>query len=376
MSSNFDIKGLGYRINFHRHRLGLTQSMLADKLHVSFQAISSWEKSASLPDIENLCQLSSVFGVPLDDLLRGEPQGPTLMIGVDGGGTKTEFVLFDQTGMVYKRVRLSGCNASLVGIEQTLKILMQGIDTCLDEKPDAVAAHVGIAGPKLDVVLKKLSERYPQMKISVISDGVNAFKSAIGDFALICGTGSIIITPQEKGYRRIGGWGARFGDPGSAYNFGRAALQYGFAYEDGIQDESLLYDLLIKKTGFSVLRPSVDGLDVAYIASLSAVVFDAFAKGSKHAADIIRKEMSELALLLDSAFPKGGRAVLCGGIMEHHASVLIPMLKEYLKSPIEFILPALPPIYGACVACCDEMGISIDESFEKKFSFNYLAKIE
>ena len=366
MSNNFDIKGLGGRINFHRHRLGLTQSVLADKLHVSFQAISSWEKSASLPDIENLCKLSSVFGISLDDLLRGEVQSQILMIGVDGGGTKTEFVLFDQTGMVYKRIKLSGCNASLVGIEATLKILMQGIDACLDEKPDVAAAYVGIAGPKLDVVSKK---------ISVSSDGVNAFKSAVGDFALICGTGSIIITPTENGYRRIGGWGARFGDMGSAYNFGRAALQYGFAYEDGIHDASLLYDLLIKKTGFSALRSSAGGLDVAYIASLSVVVFEAYAKGSKEAADIIRKEMRDLALLLDSAFSRGGRAVLCGGIMEHHAPLLLPILKEYLKSPIEFILPALPPIYGACVACCESMGISVNEEFEKSFSFNYLAKI-
>jgi hypothetical protein len=55
--------------------------------------------------------------------------------------------------------------------------------------------------------------------------------------------------------------------------------------------------------------------------------------------------------------------------------LLLPILKEYLKSPIEFILPALPPIYGACVACCESMGISVNEEFEKSFSFNYLAKI-
>ena len=70
MYNKFDIRGLGEKIFFHRRRLKLTQAQLAEKLHVSFQAVSGWENSATLPDVEKLCKLSCIFGVSLDDLLK------------------------------------------------------------------------------------------------------------------------------------------------------------------------------------------------------------------------------------------------------------------------------------------------------------------
>ena len=135
MYNTFDIKGLGERIRFHRQRVGLTQTALAEKINVSFQAISGWENSVNLPDIENLCNLSTVFGISVDELLRSKScVDEQFMIGIDGGGTKTEFVLFSSEGKVLKSFRLSGTNASLVGLDATLSILFQGIDICMGEK--------------------------------------------------------------------------------------------------------------------------------------------------------------------------------------------------------------------------------------------------
>ena len=371
MSYSYDISALGKKIHQNRHRLGLTQASLAEKLHISFQAISGWENSTSVPDLENLCKLSEIFGVELGELLKSEKDMLPLMIGIDGGGTKTEFALFDTSGHVYKRVRLSGCNASLVGLEQTLNILTQGINACLDENPNVVAVFVGIAGPKLDIINQTLSERYPKMSIVVRSDGVNAFCSGVGDFALICGTGSIIITTDENGYRRIAGWGARMGDSGSAYNFGRAALRHALAYEDNLTSHSPLYDILLKKLNTERVRTAFSALDVPGIASLSVAVFEAFENGCEVSAKIIDDEMKELAWLLDSAFPHGGVAVMCGGVMEHRSNILFPILKKYLASEFELTLPTLPPIYGACVACCKEQKISIGDDFESNFSQSY-----
>ena len=49
--------------------LGLTQQALADKLGVSFQAVSKWEKGISVPDIQLLMKLSEILGVSVNDLL-------------------------------------------------------------------------------------------------------------------------------------------------------------------------------------------------------------------------------------------------------------------------------------------------------------------
>ena len=48
----------------------LTQDALAEKLHVTRQAISSWECGTTLPDVENLCNLARVFNVTVDELLQ------------------------------------------------------------------------------------------------------------------------------------------------------------------------------------------------------------------------------------------------------------------------------------------------------------------
>lgn len=55
-----------------RKTKGLTQEQLAQQLYVTRQLISKWEQGKSLPDIENLKKLASIFEVPLSDLLDDE----------------------------------------------------------------------------------------------------------------------------------------------------------------------------------------------------------------------------------------------------------------------------------------------------------------
>ena len=47
----------------------MTQMELADKLGISFQAVSNWERGNSMPDISKLPELAEIFGVSLDELL-------------------------------------------------------------------------------------------------------------------------------------------------------------------------------------------------------------------------------------------------------------------------------------------------------------------
>lgn len=52
-----------------RKALGLTQQNLADRLHISFQAVSKWENSTAYPDIELLPRLAAILGTTVDALL-------------------------------------------------------------------------------------------------------------------------------------------------------------------------------------------------------------------------------------------------------------------------------------------------------------------
>lgn len=62
---------IGERIYDLRNRNNMSQGNLADKLDVSRQTISKWENNMCLPEAEKLLQLSEIFGVSTDYILKG-----------------------------------------------------------------------------------------------------------------------------------------------------------------------------------------------------------------------------------------------------------------------------------------------------------------
>ena len=76
---------LGERLIQLRAKAGLSQDTLAEQLGVSRQSVSKWENDASVPDLEKLVKLSGVFGVSLDELVKGEgpdSAAPVVKVGV------------------------------------------------------------------------------------------------------------------------------------------------------------------------------------------------------------------------------------------------------------------------------------------------------
>lgn len=55
-----------------RVKIDMTQEKVAEKLNVSRQTISNWERGKSLPDVISLIKLSDLYQMSLDDLLKGE----------------------------------------------------------------------------------------------------------------------------------------------------------------------------------------------------------------------------------------------------------------------------------------------------------------
>lgn len=68
----FDTIKVAKRIRDGRNAKNMTQMELADKLGVSFQAVSNWERGASMPDISKLSDLSEILSISISDLLGSE----------------------------------------------------------------------------------------------------------------------------------------------------------------------------------------------------------------------------------------------------------------------------------------------------------------
>ena len=68
----FDMNQVGANICKFRKSIGITQMDLADKLGISFQAVSNWERGISMPDISKLNELSVLFDISIDEILGNE----------------------------------------------------------------------------------------------------------------------------------------------------------------------------------------------------------------------------------------------------------------------------------------------------------------
>ena len=60
----------GMKLQSLRKEKGLSQEALAEKLHVSRQAVSKWESGAGYPEMDKLILISDLFGVTIDYLIK------------------------------------------------------------------------------------------------------------------------------------------------------------------------------------------------------------------------------------------------------------------------------------------------------------------
>ena len=65
---------IGKKLKEARLNKDLTQEVIAEKLNVSRQTISNWENEKSYPDIISVIELSNLYSISLDDLLKGDDE--------------------------------------------------------------------------------------------------------------------------------------------------------------------------------------------------------------------------------------------------------------------------------------------------------------
>lgn len=308
------------------------------------------------------------------------------VIGIDGGGTKTEFVLATEDGIVLRSVKLAQSNPNDIGIQKCCDVLSEGIDMLLEHSPSVCSIFAGIAGcatgDNAQRVENFLKEHYPGIEIGVDTDGVNVLScntNAADCMALICGTGSVLFA-REKGIKyRVGGWGYLFDEAGSAYDIGRDAVRAVLAQLDSMGTETVLTELLATemKTDIWSALGKLYREGKAYIASLAPIVFEAYTMGDRVAMEIVQKNAERLALLVETAMKQyqcGNQVVACGGLIEHYRDILIPYMKKELTEKVEFLIPDVPPVFGACVEGCRRVNLLPDRGFCKAFSRSYSSR--
>jgi len=157
------------------------------------------------------------------------------VLGFDGGGTKTECVLMDESGALLARTRSGASNAVNTGAETSAAALaeagLQALRSAAKPPSDVAYILAGISGagePTLQAQIReRLQPNFPKAAIMIISD-LPLLLAAVGEIpsvVVIAGTGSSVLgrTSPLK-LARAGGFGPIIGDPGSANDIGRRTV--------------------------------------------------------------------------------------------------------------------------------------------------------
>lgn len=177
------------------------------------------------------------------------------VLGFDGGGTKTECVLMDETGAILARSRSGASNAVNVGSKASAAALAEAGSEALRlaKKQPANVAFIlaGISGagePAVQAEIKShLQPSFPNASVVITSDLPLALAAAgeIPSVVVIAGTGSAVLgrTSPLK-LARAGGFGPIIGDPGSANDIGRKTVARCFQKFLNNEDSPLTDEIL------------------------------------------------------------------------------------------------------------------------------------
>jgi glucosamine kinase len=294
-----------------------------------------------------------------------------IVIGVDGGGSRTRAMVADETGKEIvtveggpSAVRPGAAEHSAEVIAATVRDALAACDMT-HVVPKVLC--VGVAGVGRDAereaLWQALMSRDLAEDVVVHPDAMVALDDAFGDGAgllVISGTGSVGYGRGPAGaFARCGGWGPLCGDEGSGAWIGRRALSIVTASYDGREPESLLTGAILTAAEVNEVADLVGwaaAATPATLATLAPVVLSVAQGGDLRANSLVTLAVEELVLhartLARQLFGDERAAVplaLGGGLLSK-GSLLRKRLVHRLKSAVpgaQIREEELVPVRGA-----------------------------
>ena len=309
----------------------------------------------------------------------------SILIGIDGGGTKTEGLLITGEGRVLAQASVGSLNVQRTRpatFASRLRMLFHKLFTQAGIAPNKVAVLcLGLAGAGREEDQTAAQKRVQALDLAeqviVTSDGLVALEGAFagGPGVIVsAGTGSIALGKNAEGrVARSGGWGYLLGDEGSAFDIARQAITASLMALDGRGSPTLLAERIKSQLGLQRLdqivhKVYVERMRPDALARLAPLVFEAAQEGDRVAAELIEAaghELGRLALAVCHQLNMMSDVRLCliGGLSAHR-SVLLPQMKTVLReiSHLTVQSPRFSPVQGATLWALQSAGVRIDSS--------------
>ncbi|MBT2665126.1 ATPase [Bacillus sp. ISL-4] len=178
------------------------------------------------------------------------------IIGVDGGGTKTEAVAYDLEGNKISEGK-AGYGNLLINEKQAIANIIQAIEQCITPIDKGSCRYIclglaGYGGVENPQGIKRALSRAFNAPITIVNDGIIAHAALLkgnDGILTISGTGSVSIGIHKGIEKSAGGWGHILGDEGSGYWIAMQAFIKMTKEEDEGYEYSHLTETILKKLG-------------------------------------------------------------------------------------------------------------------------------
>ncbi len=296
-----------------------------------------------------------------------------LVLGADGGGTKTNGLLAESNGTLLASGRGDGSNQNVIGIDNAARNLAGLIVTLARTAGRPVAeigsVVLGLAGAGAEKDRQVLTEAIqarlhamglPSLPISIRTDARIALEGAFNGgpgVVAVAGTGSVVMGKTPDGETlSIGGWGRVIGDEGSGYFIGLEALRAVSREIDGRGEAGRLRVSISSRFGLETRERIIAAIyrEKFDIPSIAPVVLDAAEAGDPVALGILGLAAREFSVQVVTAVDRlglqGGTGVVMTGGLIDHDTIYARMLAAEIKkaSPaVDFRAPLNGPAHGA-----------------------------
>lgn len=296
-------------------------------------------------------------------------------LGVDGGGTKTEFVLLDDGGRIRARTVKPASNYVQVGLEKAAGVFAAGIaEVCSlanTENRDIAYSFLGVPAfgeveRDVPVLIEMVRGILQTDRFRCGNDVEAAWAGSLAcrpGISLVAGTGAIGFGKDPAGNTaRAGGWGHFYGDEGSANWLGKQLISLFSKEADGREPRTPLYEIVRSHFG---LQRDLDLLSILLdqvrferdaVAKLALLVYEAAQQGDEKAlalyeAAALEHSATVRAVLRRLSFPAGEDVLVSysGGVFRAGEYILAPLRRSLAGEPIKLVRPILRPATGAAL---------------------------
>ena len=311
-----------------------------------------------------------------------------LVLGIDGGNSKTDLALLRADGRVLSLVRGPQSSPHHLGVDGCLQVLDELLGTALaqaglpnGDRPSAEVGKLLLAGVDFPSEEEELAKAAGKgrlaSRISVGNDTFAVLRAGTErgwGVAVVCGAGinCVGVAPDGR-HARFPALGSITGDWGGGYDVGLAAVSAAARSEDGRGEKTSLEQAVPAHFGLTTPTELAEAIHrgritMRRVIELAPVVFDEAGRDPV-AESIVEHLAEEVVILVRVALERLGltdapvEVVLGGGLMQSGDSRLIGAVQAGLKN----VAPAAsahvtssPPVVGAALLALDELGADPD----------------